>query len=119
MAQGVFGSRVLQMFLYLSDRLKCPYSVPFGPINNIEQTFAHPQAVARGITVEVEVRNPPSYLDKLLIVFIQHPRAGKIKLVAPAVTYNGKRMPVTRPPPYLSQHTSEVSHAISLVASLM
>ena len=39
----------------------------------------------------------------------QHPRAGKIKLVAPAVTYNGKRMPVTRPPPYLSQHTSEVS----------
>ncbi|KAL4250559.1 CoA-transferase III family protein [Abortiporus biennis] len=66
-------------------------SVPFGPINNIQQTFEHPQAIARGSTVEVE-----------------HPRAGKVKLVAPAVHYNGKRMPVTRPPPYLSQHTNEV-----------
>ncbi|KAH8104618.1 CAIB/BAIF family enzyme [Cristinia sonorae] len=65
--------------------------VPFGPINNIKQTFEHPQAIARGATVEVE-----------------HPRAGKIKLVAPAVSYNGKRMPITRPPPYLSQHTTEV-----------
>ncbi|CAE6434768.1 unnamed protein product [Rhizoctonia solani] len=65
--------------------------VPHGPINNIEQTFDHPQAKARGVTVEVE-----------------HPRAGKIKMVAPAVHYNGKRMPITRPPPYLSQHTDEV-----------
>ncbi|CAE6498846.1 unnamed protein product [Rhizoctonia solani] len=65
--------------------------VPHGPINNIEQTFDHPQAKARGVTIEVE-----------------HPRAGKIKMVAPAVHYNGKRMPVTRPPPYLSQHTEEV-----------
>ncbi|TFK48653.1 CAIB/BAIF family enzyme [Heliocybe sulcata] len=65
--------------------------IPFGPINNIEQTFEHPQAVARGVTVEVE-----------------HPRAGNIKLVAPAVSYNGERMPVRRPPPWLSQHTTEV-----------
>jgi succinate---hydroxymethylglutarate CoA-transferase len=32
----------------------CP-SIPFGPINNIQQTFEHPQAVARGTVVEVEV----------------------------------------------------------------
>ncbi|TFK89735.1 CAIB/BAIF family enzyme [Polyporus arcularius HHB13444] len=65
--------------------------VPFGPINNIHQTFAHPQVAARQMVTEVE-----------------HPRSGKIKLVSPAVTYNGKRMPVRRPPPYLSQHTTEV-----------
>ncbi|KAK7469426.1 hypothetical protein VKT23_003898 [Stygiomarasmius scandens] len=65
--------------------------VPYGPINNIKQTFEHPQAIARNVTVEVE-----------------HPRAGKIKLVAPAVTYNGQRMKVTRPPPWLSQHTEEI-----------
>jgi len=65
--------------------------VPFGPINNIEQTFSHPQALARGITTEIE-----------------HPRAGRIKLVSPAVTYNGARMPIERPPPYLSEHTDEV-----------
>ncbi|KAF5345539.1 hypothetical protein D9758_012028 [Tetrapyrgos nigripes] len=65
--------------------------VPYGPINNIKQTFEHPQAVARNVTVEVH-----------------HPRAGKIKLVGPAVTYNGQKMPVTRPPPWLSQHTEEI-----------
>ncbi|KIJ28293.1 hypothetical protein M422DRAFT_235663 [Sphaerobolus stellatus SS14] len=65
--------------------------VPFGPINNIRQTFEHPQAVARGIAVEVD-----------------HPRAGKLSMVAPAVSYNGKRMPITRPPPWHSQHTVEV-----------
>jgi len=65
--------------------------VPFGPINNIQQTFAHPQVGARQATVEVD-----------------HPRAGKVRMVAPPVTYNGKRMPVRRPPPWLSQHTKEV-----------
>ncbi|KAH9922874.1 CAIB/BAIF family enzyme [Epithele typhae] len=58
--------------------------VPFGPINNIQQTFQHPQVEARKMITEVEVT------------------------VSPAVTYNGKRMPVNRPPPYLSQHTTEV-----------
>ncbi|KAG6372853.1 CoA-transferase family III domain-containing protein [Boletus reticuloceps] len=65
--------------------------IPFGPINNISQTFAHPQAIARESTVEVD-----------------HPRAGKLRMVAPPVTYNGKRMPVRRPPPWLSQHTTEI-----------
>lgn len=65
--------------------------LPFAPINNIEQTFSHPQSVARGVTVEVE-----------------HPRAGKIKLAAPAVVYDGKKMEVSRAPPVLGQHTLEV-----------
>ncbi|KAI9466121.1 CAIB BAIF family enzyme [Lactarius psammicola] len=79
--------RPLSHWLGLFDGL----GVPYGPINNIQQTFEHPQAIARGVVVEVE-----------------HPRAGKIKLVGPAVTYNGKKMPVNRPPPWLSEHTDEV-----------
>jgi len=65
--------------------------VPFGPINNIEQTFKHPQAIARKVIVEVD-----------------HVRAGKIKLVGPAVTYNGRKMEVRMAPPWLSEHTEEV-----------
>jgi len=34
-------------------------------------------------------------------------------MVAPPVTYNGKRMPVRRPPPWLSQHTKEVRARVS------
>lgn len=29
--------------------------VPFGPINNIQQTFSHPQVIARDVIVEVQV----------------------------------------------------------------
>ncbi|KAL4259653.1 CoA-transferase III family protein [Pleurotus pulmonarius] len=65
--------------------------IPFGPINNVRQAFEHPQAKARHAAVEVD-----------------HPRAGKIKVVAPAVFYDGKKMPVRRPPPWLSQHTTEI-----------
>jgi succinate--hydroxymethylglutarate CoA-transferase len=39
---------------------------------------------------------------------VKHPRAGKVKLVRPPVTYNGKKMEVRMPPPWLSQHTMEV-----------
>lgn len=65
--------------------------MPYGPINDIPQTFDHPQVKARGLVVDVE-----------------HPRAGKVKLVGPAVQYNGARMGIRRPPPYLGQHTKEV-----------
>jgi succinate--hydroxymethylglutarate CoA-transferase len=65
--------------------------IPFAPINGIEGTFAHPQAIDRGVTVQVD-----------------HPRAGPIKLLAPAVVYGGAKMTVDRPPPVLGQHTVEV-----------
>ena len=41
-------------------------SVPFGPINNIQQTFNHPQAVARDVVVEVEVKITVRFSFRLL-----------------------------------------------------
>ncbi|KAK4049854.1 hypothetical protein OIV83_003910 [Microbotryomycetes sp. JL201] len=64
---------------------------PFAPVNNIQKTFQHPQAVARKVVTEVE-----------------HARAGKIKLLSPAVSYNNQKMKITRPPPVLGQHTVEI-----------
>lgn len=52
--------------------------LPFAPINNIAQTFAHPQAIARRVVDEVD-----------------HPRAGKVKLPAPAVSYDGEKLRVS------------------------
>ncbi|KAI0029484.1 CoA-transferase family III domain-containing protein [Vararia minispora EC-137] len=69
--------------------------IPHGPINNIQQTFEHPQVKARNSIIEIE-----------------HPRIGKLKMVGPAVTYNGKKMPVFRAPPWLSQHTNEILHEL-------
>ncbi|WRT67194.1 uncharacterized protein IL334_004160 [Kwoniella shivajii] len=62
-----------------------------GPINNIAQTFAHPQAIARQVVEE-----------------IQHPRAGKIRLAAAATSFDGEKPTLYRPPPYLGQHTHEI-----------
>ena len=67
------------------------HGFPFAPVNDIAGTFSHPQAIDRGVVVEVE-----------------HPRAGKIKLLAPAVVYNGEKMKVRSAPPVLGQHTVEV-----------
>ncbi|OAD66718.1 hypothetical protein PHYBLDRAFT_178412 [Phycomyces blakesleeanus NRRL 1555(-)] len=64
---------------------------PFAPINNIQQTFDHPQLVARGLVQEVE-----------------HERVGKIKLVGPPVKYSGFKTDIRLPPPVLGAHTQEV-----------
>lgn len=65
--------------------------IPVAPIRNIRETFEHPQSQDRGVTVDVV-----------------HPRAGKIKISAPAVRYGPAKMAVNRPPPVLGQHTDEV-----------
>lgn len=65
--------------------------VPFAPINSIQQTFEHPQALARGIVQEV-----------------QHERIGTLKLAGPAPMFDGNKPAISRPPPYLGQHTGEV-----------
>ncbi|KAF9432115.1 hypothetical protein BGZ76_011249 [Entomortierella beljakovae] len=65
--------------------------IPFAPINNIGQTFEHPQVVAREMIQEVE-----------------HPKAGKIKLTGPAVKYSDTKPSIRLPPPVLGQHTDEI-----------
>ncbi|KAJ1896199.1 hypothetical protein LPJ66_004131 [Kickxella alabastrina] len=69
--------------------------MPYGPVNNIKQTFEHPQLVARGVVKEVE-----------------HPFIGSIKMVGPAVEYSGSDVGVRLPPPMLGQHTEEVLRGV-------
>ncbi|KAI8099360.1 CoA-transferase family III domain-containing protein [Halteromyces radiatus] len=64
---------------------------PFAPINNIQQTFEHPQLKARGLVQEID-----------------HERAGKIKVVGPPVKYSGFKQSIRLPPPLLGAHTNEV-----------
>ncbi|MET0680989.1 MAG: CoA transferase, partial [Burkholderiales bacterium] len=65
--------------------------VPNGPINTIEQVFAEPQAIARGLRLE-----------------LAHPAAGKVSLVRSPMWFSGTPIEHERPPPLLGEHTDEV-----------
>ncbi|KAJ2394266.1 hypothetical protein GGI23_004754 [Coemansia sp. RSA 2559] len=69
--------------------------LPFGPVNNIRQTFDHPQLKARNVVRQ-----------------INHPFAGNIKLVGPAVEYSHSTVGIRLPPPMLGQHTEQVLRSV-------
>jgi len=65
--------------------------VPCGPINTIAELFAAPQVYAREMVVEVE-----------------HPTAGRIKLPGIAAKFSRTPGRVQGPPPLLGEHTEEI-----------
>lgn len=67
-------------------------AVPCAPVNNMEQVFAHPQVLHRGMKRSVE-----------------HPSYGRIPTLGPAVKYNGFDVAADwTAPPMVGEHTGEV-----------
>src|SRR6185503_13199635 len=69
--------------------------VPNGPINNLEQVFQEPQAIARGLKIELD-----------------HAVAGKVSLVRSPMRFSGTPIEHKLPPPALGQHTEEVLRGV-------
>jgi formyl-CoA transferase len=65
--------------------------VPCGPINDLSQVFSEPQALARGLRME-----------------LPHPSAGKVSLVRSPMRFSQTPVEHGVPPPMLGQHTDEV-----------
>jgi crotonobetainyl-CoA:carnitine CoA-transferase CaiB-like acyl-CoA transferase len=65
--------------------------VPCAPVQTIDQVFAAPQVLHRNMLVELE-----------------HPTAGKIRLAGPPVKLSATPASVRLPPPLLGQHNEEV-----------
>ncbi len=65
--------------------------VPCGPINDLGEVFADPQARARGMTVTMS-----------------HPHTDTLELVASPMKLSATPVQLRRPPPLLGQHTDEV-----------
>jgi len=66
-------------------------SIPCTPINAMDEVFTDPQVLHRNMLVEVE-----------------HPKAGKIKMVGVPVKYSESEATIRRPPPVLGEHTREI-----------
>jgi crotonobetainyl-CoA:carnitine CoA-transferase CaiB-like acyl-CoA transferase len=71
--------------------------VPAGPINTLDQVFADPQVVHRGMRID-----PPSAAAK----------AGSIPGVRTPIIIDGKPMAAERPSPRLGEHTREILREI-------
>ena len=65
--------------------------MPSGPINGVEQVFTDPQVLARAMVVEVE-----------------HPTAGPLRLAGIPFEMSGTPGRVRLAPPLLGQHTDEI-----------
>ena len=65
--------------------------VPCGPINDVAQALAEPQAIARGMTLR-----------------LGHPLAGDVPLMASPMNFSGTPLRHELAPPVLGQHTDEI-----------
>jgi crotonobetainyl-CoA:carnitine CoA-transferase CaiB-like acyl-CoA transferase len=65
--------------------------VPCGPINKLDQVFADPQVLARGMLLD-----------------LPHPLAGRVPQVNSPVRMSGTPLKPDRPPPLLAEHTQQV-----------
>jgi len=85
--QDVFLTRTYEEW----EALLLANGIPVGAINNIEEVVAHPQVEARESLVEMD-----------------HPRAGKVRMVGAPVRLSETPGSVRTPAPMLGEHTEEV-----------
>ncbi|RMD88377.1 MAG: CoA transferase, partial [Alphaproteobacteria bacterium] len=72
------------------ERLKAA-RIPAGPVNTIAEAFAHPQAIHRGLKVELD-----------------HPLGVKVPTVANPIRLSETPIAYRDPPPMLGQHTDAI-----------
>jgi crotonobetainyl-CoA:carnitine CoA-transferase CaiB-like acyl-CoA transferase len=88
-------ARLQQVFLTRSyeewEALLAESGIPVGAINNLAQVVDHPQVKARGSIVEVD-----------------HPRAGKVRVVGVPVRLSATPGSIRAPSPALGEHTAAV-----------
>ncbi|KAL3486898.1 CoA-transferase family III domain-containing protein [Aspergillus germanicus] len=73
--------------------------MPYGPINNLEQVFGHPQALAREMVETVASGAAVS---------------GEVKVLGIPVKFSGTKPSIREGPPALGQHTQEVLRELGL-----
>jgi crotonobetainyl-CoA:carnitine CoA-transferase CaiB-like acyl-CoA transferase len=82
----LFAQRTLAVWIAVLEAA----NVPCGPINRIDQVFADPQAIARGLTIAM-----------------QH-ATGPMNLVASPLRLSGTPPEYRHAPPLLGEHTDEI-----------
>ena len=87
MLENLFRQKTVAEWLQLC----ADADVPAGPVNTLDKVFADPQALARGMLVEMP-----------------HPTAGSVKLAGSPLVLSTTPTQMRQPPPTLGQHTDEI-----------
>ena len=87
MVAEAIAKRTQQVWLAAMEAV----GVPCGPINKLDQVFADPQVLARGMLLD-----------------LPHPLAGRVPQVNSPVRMSGTPLAPDRPPPLLAEHTQQV-----------
>lgn len=88
--QNKFGEKTQDEWLAVFEGSGLPY----GSINDVVDALEHPQAEARNMVIEIDD--------------FEAARDGMLKLIGPAMKFEGATMDVRLKPPLLGQHTDEV-----------
>ena len=87
MLENLFRQRTVAEWLQLC----ADADVPAGPVNTLDRVFADPQALARGMLVEMP-----------------HPTAGRVRLAGTPFNLSTTPAQMHLPPPTLGQHTVDI-----------
>ena len=90
---------IKQPVAYWVEKLQA-VSVPWGPINDLEDVFSDPQLLSREMFVEMT-----------------HPTLGKIKQTGLPIKFSRTPGGLARPPPLLGEHNGEILKEIGFSAS--
>jgi crotonobetainyl-CoA:carnitine CoA-transferase CaiB-like acyl-CoA transferase len=85
--EGVFSAHSVDHWMAVLEQA----GVPAGPVYNISQVYRDPQVIAREMAVEVD-----------------HPAAGRSRLIGIPVKLSATPGQIRRPAPTLGQHTDEI-----------
>lgn len=66
-------------------------NIPCGPIHSMDKVFQHPQVLAREMVIHVD-----------------HPEAGPVKLVGSPIKFSRTKVKIERHPPSAGEHTNEI-----------
>ena len=83
----VIASKTMKEWLNILEKA----GIPCGPIFTVDQVFADPQVLARDMLVEVD-----------------HPTCGKIKVTGSPIKFSETPAKVCKAPPVLGQHNEEI-----------